>query len=227
MNSAPSTPLLPARLAGLVGRLPQWPPSTVLCAGLNLLFLPTLDAETKQRLMGRTVAIQVSDAGLDCRVSLTALGFLPAFRNTPEVTIRACAWDYYRLARRLEDPDTLFFSRRLTIEGDTELGLLVKNLLDAMDWSHLPGPLGPSDREAAPSRRTPRHAPQALPIKFPVAAIPRAAQECDDRASVLGSRPRATFRCRRFSQRRAALAASISATASACISGWRAISPNR
>ena len=144
MNSPQSAPLLPARLAGLVSRLPQWPPSTVLCAGLNLLFLPTLDAETKQRLMGRIVAIQVSDAGLDCRVSLTALGFLPSLRNAPEVTIRACAWDYYRLARRLEDPDTLFFSRRLTIEGDTELGLLVKNLLDAMDWSHLPGLLGPA-----------------------------------------------------------------------------------
>jgi O2-independent ubiquinone biosynthesis accessory factor UbiT len=136
--------MLPARLAGLVSRLPQWPHTTVLCAGLNLLFLPTLDAETKQRLMRHIVTIQVSDAGLDCRISLTPIGFLPALRGAPEVTIRASAWDYYRLARRLEDPDTLFFSRRLTIEGDTELGLLVKNLLDAMDWSHLPGPLGPA-----------------------------------------------------------------------------------
>ena len=144
MNPEKPAPLLPAAIAGLVSRLPQWPPSTVVCAGLNLLFLPTLDAETKQRLMGRIVSIQVSDAGLDCRVSLTPIGFLPALRNAPEVTIRACAWDYYRLARRQEDPDTLFFSRRLTIEGDTELGLLVKNLLDAMDWSHLPGPLGPA-----------------------------------------------------------------------------------
>jgi len=144
LNPTESPPLLPAKLAGLIGRLPQWPPSTLLCAGLNLLFLPTLDAETKQRLLGRIVSIQVSDAGLDGRISLTSVGFLPVLRSPPEVAIRACAWDYYRLARRLEDPDTLFFSRRLTIEGDTELGLLVKNLLDAMDWSHLPGPLGPA-----------------------------------------------------------------------------------
>jgi predicted lipid carrier protein YhbT len=34
---------------------------------------------------------------------------------------------------RKEDPDTLFFSRRLLMEGDTELGLLVKNTLDAME----------------------------------------------------------------------------------------------
>ena len=144
MNSEESGPVFPARLASLVARLPQWPPSTLVCAGLNLLFLPTLDTQTKQTLMRRTVAIQVSDAGLDCHIRLSPVGFLPALRSAPEVTIRACAWDYYRLARRIEDPDTLFFSRRLTIEGDTELGLLVKNSLDAMDWSQLPGPLGPA-----------------------------------------------------------------------------------
>ena len=144
MNSSDSGPAFPAPLAGLVARLPQWPASTVVCGGLNLLFLPTLDAQTKQTLMRRTVAIQVSDAGLDCHISLTPIGFLPALRSAPEVTIRACAWDYYRLARRLEDPDTLFFSRRLSIEGDTELGLLVKNSIDAMDWTQLPGPLGPA-----------------------------------------------------------------------------------
>jgi predicted lipid carrier protein YhbT len=143
LNSAQSAPLLPARLASLVSRLPQWPPSTVLCAGLNLLFLPSLDQDTKQRLLGRIVSIQVSDAGLDGRISLTSIGFLPVLRSAPEVTIRACAWDYYRLARRLEDPDTLFFSRRLTIDGDTELGLLIKNALDAMDWDRLTGRLGP------------------------------------------------------------------------------------
>jgi O2-independent ubiquinone biosynthesis accessory factor UbiT len=161
LNSAQSAPLLPARLAGLVSRLPQWPPSTVVCAALNLLFLPTLDADTKQRLMGRVVAVQVSDAGLDCRVRLASFGFLPALRRAPEVTIRACAWDYYRLARRLEDPDTLFFSRRLTIDGDTELGLLVKNALDAIDWSRMTGRLGPViDRlRRLAERRGARHKP--------------------------------------------------------------------
>ena len=36
-------------------------------------------------------------------------------------------------AQRLDDPDTLFFNRRLIMEGDTELGLMVKNALDAME----------------------------------------------------------------------------------------------
>ena len=148
-NSAQPAPQLPAVLASVVKRLPQWPPSTVLCAGLNLLFLPTLDADTKQRLMGRIVSIQVSDAGLDGRIRLTSIGFLPVLGSAPEVTISACAWDYYRLARRL------------SIDGDTELGLLIKNLLDAIDWSRFPGPLGAAIdklRHLAESRGT-RHKP--------------------------------------------------------------------
>lgn len=161
MSAAQPAPLLPARVAGLVSRLPQWPPSAVLCAGLNLLFLPTLDKDTKQRLMDRIVSIQVSDAGLDGRIHLTSIGFLPELRKAPEVTIRACAWDYYRLARRLEDPDTLFFSRRLTIDGDTELGLLVKNALDAIDWTRLQGPLAPviERLRRLAERRGTRHKP--------------------------------------------------------------------
>jgi predicted lipid carrier protein YhbT len=38
------------------------------------------------------------------------------------------------LASRREDPDTLFFHRRLCIEGETETGLHVKNLLDALEY---------------------------------------------------------------------------------------------
>ena len=48
--------------------------------------------------------------------------------------IAASAHDFLLLAQRKEDPDTLFFSRRLVMEGDTELGLLVKNTIDAIDF---------------------------------------------------------------------------------------------
>ena len=105
----------------------------------------------------------MSDAGLDGRIRLSPFGFLPAPRRAPEVTIRACAWDFYRLARRLEDPDTLFFSRRLSIDGDTELGLLVKNALDAIDWSRLSGRLGPviERLRRLAERRGAQHKPSA------------------------------------------------------------------
>ncbi|HHO69282.1 MAG TPA: hypothetical protein ENK12_09640, partial [Gammaproteobacteria bacterium] len=47
---------------------------------------------------------------------------------------------------RSEDPDTLFFHRRLILEGETETGLYIKNLLDALDFdwdAHFEAVLGP------------------------------------------------------------------------------------
>ncbi|MEF1206178.1 ubiquinone anaerobic biosynthesis accessory factor UbiT, partial [Photobacterium damselae] len=49
--------------------------------------------------------------------------------------------DLVLIAARKEDPDTLFFQRRLRIEGDTELGLEVKNLMDSIDLESLPAPV--------------------------------------------------------------------------------------
>jgi len=134
--------LIPAPLAELIARLPQWPHSTALAAVLNMAVLPVLDAETRRRLADRPLTIQILDAGVACRVCLRPIGFVPfTGRHPPAVSIRASAADFYRLARRLEDPDTLFFARRLIIEGDTELGLCLKNALDAIDWTQLPSAL--------------------------------------------------------------------------------------
>jgi predicted lipid carrier protein YhbT len=41
--------------------------------------------------------------------------------------------DMPRDPKRHKNPDTLFFNRRLSMEGDTELGLVVKNTLDALE----------------------------------------------------------------------------------------------
>ncbi|STL79926.1 sterol-binding protein [Escherichia coli] len=43
-----------------------------------------------------------------------------------DVSFSADASDLLMIAARKQDPDTLFFQRRLVIEGDTELGLYVK-----------------------------------------------------------------------------------------------------
>ena len=65
-------------------------------------------------------------------------GFFPSFDpRTPDLTISARARDFLALMAREEDADTLFFSRRLQMEGETELGLQVKNTLDAIDLTQL------------------------------------------------------------------------------------------
>ena len=58
-----------------------------------------------------------------------------------DVCISGESPDFVLLATRQADPDTLFFQRRIRIEGDTELGLGVKNTMDSMDWDDLPLPL--------------------------------------------------------------------------------------
>ncbi len=50
-----------------------------------------------------------------------------------DASIRGNIKSFLQLAARSEDPDTLFFQRELIIEGDTELGLQVKNLLDRLE----------------------------------------------------------------------------------------------
>ena len=82
-------------------------------------------------LRGRVVRLEVRGVPFAPQITLDAIGLRPSFAR-PDVTVRASLADYLALALRREDPDTLFFTRRLVIEGDTELGLQVKNALDAL-----------------------------------------------------------------------------------------------
>lgn len=140
--AAPRTFRLPRLIAAVGQRLPQFPHSVALAVGLNIALRPLLPEDTLAMLRGRSIGFRIEDAGAEMRVRLGERGFMPVFGNqTPDVVFSACAYDFYLMARRLEDPDTLFFNRRLKIEGDTELGLVVKNALDALDLHNLPAPL--------------------------------------------------------------------------------------
>ncbi len=135
---------LPPQLVNVVARLPAAPPSLAFTAAANRLLWPALKPLDWQALVGRRYAIRVKDLGLSLRFTLTQNGFKPD-NGAPDLTISATARDFLLLLARREDPDTLFFSRRLVSEGDTELGLIVKNLLDALDpesvLRQMPAPL--------------------------------------------------------------------------------------
>lgn len=90
-------------------------------------------------LRDRVLAIHVRDWQWRLCLSLRnqRLCLRPAGAGA-DVTIAADADSFLQLANREIDPDTLFFQRRLAIEGDTELGLEVKNFLDAVDTDELP-----------------------------------------------------------------------------------------
>ena len=144
----------PSQLASLVTRLPVVPPSLVFSVVANRLLWPALKTLDWQPLVGRRYAIRVKDLGLSLRFTVSPRGFAPDTlahdQGAPDLTISATARDFLLLLTRREDPDTLFFSRRLVSEGDTELGLTVKNLLDALDpetvLCGLPAPLAHAAR---------------------------------------------------------------------------------
>lgn len=100
---------------------------------LPSLPLPAALRAALEPLRGKVLRLELAELGFGPQVTLCGWGLRPAL-GAPDVTVRASLRDYLALALRREDPDTLFFSRRLVIEGDTELGLAVKNALDAADW---------------------------------------------------------------------------------------------
>lgn len=90
-----------------------------------------------EAIEGRRIGIDVRDLGLRWVIEL-ANGRLRVADGDAEATIRGSATDLSLLASRQEDADTLFFQRRLELTGDTELGLLLRNLLDRMPWEAIP-----------------------------------------------------------------------------------------
>ncbi|MDI6998740.1 ubiquinone anaerobic biosynthesis accessory factor UbiT [Klebsiella pneumoniae] len=87
---------------------------------------------------GRWLSIHVRDIGLLWYTSVVDGRLVVSQQADADVSFSADASDLLMIAARKQDPDTLFFQRRLVIEGDTELGLYVKNLMDAIELEQMP-----------------------------------------------------------------------------------------
>ena len=126
--------LLPKPVGQLLSRLPAYPGSLLFVTGLNLALAKNLAPDVTHLLLGKKLRLRVTDAQWTFDFEWLS-GRFSACQNkgVADLTISASAYDFVLLARRQEDPDTLLFSRRLSMEGDTELGLLVKNTLDAIE----------------------------------------------------------------------------------------------
>ena len=134
-------PPIPAPLRELLARLPQYPPSAVFAAALTLQVGDSLGTDAHPEFAGKLIRLHVSDAGVTLTFRVTPRGFAPSAAANPDLTLTATAQDFLALALRREDPDTLFFSRRLVMEGDTEFGLFIKNSMDALEFKpSLPPP---------------------------------------------------------------------------------------
>jgi predicted lipid carrier protein YhbT len=126
--------VLPDPVGSVLSRLPAYPGSFLLVAALNRVLAQQLPDDVRQYLVGKKLRIHVRDARLTFDFTCTGSRFAACKRqDETDLTISASAQDFLCLAQRQEDPDTLFFNRRLSMEGDTELGLIVKNSIDALE----------------------------------------------------------------------------------------------
>ena len=90
-------------------------------------------------LEGRWIRLEVADLSLGWLIGV--IGNRPVISlqdRDHEVLIRGTLEEFLLLASVREDPDTQFFRRRIIMEGDTDLGLEVKNLIYSLDPERLP-----------------------------------------------------------------------------------------
>lgn len=128
----------PKPLGMVLSQLPTYPPSLLFSQCLNLALGRIIKPELLEPLHGKLLNIRVTDTGISLFFTINRSGFVACKADKPpDLVISASAHDFFLLGTRREDPDTLFFSRRLVVEGETELGLLAKNTLDAIDLPKL------------------------------------------------------------------------------------------
>lgn len=124
-------PRIPAPLRAIAAFLPQHPHAFALAALLNLLARDAFALDETTRLHDKVVMLHVADAGLRVAVRISARGYVACSPSAKaDVAVTADARDFVLLALGKVDADTLFFDRRLTITGDTEVGLIVKSALE-------------------------------------------------------------------------------------------------
>ena len=138
----PKIPSFPLRalIARIGTRLPQFPHSVNLALALNAAKrLGVLPEETLDQTEDKRFRVTVLDTGMVADFTYRGGAFRPLWNTAgmPDLQFAAPLAAYLQMVSRQEDPDTLFFNRTLSIEGDTELGLRVKNMLDALEWPQL------------------------------------------------------------------------------------------
>ncbi|WP_216636543.1 ubiquinone anaerobic biosynthesis accessory factor UbiT [Endozoicomonas ascidiicola] len=109
-----------------------------LTRAINQAFKAPIEEGDFDFLENRCLKIHVTDLAISFYISFDGQQLQASGPRHFDVEFRGNTQAFMKLASRREDPDTLFFQRHLMIEGDTELGLGVKNLLDSIEMEQLP-----------------------------------------------------------------------------------------
>lgn len=127
------------KFLGLPAALTPFPvKKLVLQQLLNWQFRHALAEGELDFLDGRLLGIDIADLNLQWITTMQDGRLAVLQQADADVWFRGNANDLLLVAARKADPDMLFFQRRLVIEGDTELGLEVKNVMDAIEPEAMP-----------------------------------------------------------------------------------------
>ena len=133
VKTAPSVLAFPAAL------VPFFAQKKLLADLLSGLFKEAIEDGDLEFLEDKWLKVEVTDLKLTWFLSFENEQLvIKEHSEQVDVTFSGEVNELILIAGRKEDPDTLFFQRRLSIQGDTELGLEVKNLLDNIDFDSLP-----------------------------------------------------------------------------------------
>lgn len=133
VQQAPKFLKVPAHL------VPDSVQQTLMLQTLKHVFREALDDGDFAFLEGRWLEVHVLDLDLHHYISYANDALVMSDKpESVDVTFKGNLNDLILIAARKEDADTLFFQRRLLIEGDTELGLALKNLIDSVDLEAIP-----------------------------------------------------------------------------------------
>ncbi|MGR2738760.1 ubiquinone anaerobic biosynthesis accessory factor UbiT [Billgrantia sp. Q4P2] len=141
LSRLPRPPAPPRLIRAIDPRVPLRVKRQLIEPLLNRTFAEPLAEGEFDALEGRRISLHVEDLGVALTLTLEGERFRLT-QDAGEATIRGGWREFLCLATRREDPDALFFQRRLVIEGDIELGLMVKNLLDGREEGLAQGRLG-------------------------------------------------------------------------------------
>ncbi|MEJ2619845.1 MAG: SCP2 sterol-binding domain-containing protein [Candidatus Thiodiazotropha sp.] len=140
MHAVTRRPLMPKALTLPLKILPGKAHGLILSGLLNRVLAEQLADGELDFLQAKVVLIKVSDAGLSYALTMRNGRVAEAVGQAADLTISGSVYDYLLLIAGREDPDTLFFQRHLVMDGDTGLGVHLKNMLAAVEPDELPIP---------------------------------------------------------------------------------------
>ncbi len=142
LNPVISKFLRPQNLVRATSFMPHKLNCTLTQQLLNKAFMEQISDGDFDFLEGRLLQVEIIDARLFIGLSfeqnrISCFHFNCQSRHS-DVTLSIKTVDAISLIQQQVDPDTLFFQRRLKINGDTELAHHMKNTIDTLDPEVIP-----------------------------------------------------------------------------------------